>query len=85
MSALPTLTSYTFGANQLELDYSDGTQYFLNYKDIISVQIDPTTGEYIVRVYLSEEVGNSIFVSNTDLVALGTTYTAFVSTLNSYL
>jgi hypothetical protein len=85
MSALPTLTSYTFGANQLELDYSDGTQYFLNYKDIVSVQIDPTTGEYIVRVYLSGEVGNSIFVSNTDLVALGTTYTAFVSTLNSNL
>lgn len=85
MAALPTLTNYNFGASQLRLDYSDGRQYFLNYKDIVAVQIDPTTGIYVVRIYPSGEVGASISVSNTDLVALGTTYTSFVSTLNSYL
>jgi len=85
MAALPSLTAYSFGAEQLELDYADGRQYFLNYKDIVGVEIDPTTGIYVVRIYPSGQVGVSISVSNTDLVALGTTYTAFVSTLNSNL
>ena len=85
MAALPSLTAYNFGTEQLRLDYADGRQYFLNYKDIVGVQIDPTSGVYIVRIYPSGEVGASISVSNTDLVALGTTYTSFVSTLNSYL
>jgi hypothetical protein len=85
MAALPSLTAYNFGTEQLRLDYADGRQYFLNYKDIVGVQIDPTSGVYIVRIYPSGEVGASISVANPDLVALGTTYTAFVSTLNSYL
>ena len=85
MAALPSLTVFNFGTEQLRLDYADGRQYFLNYKDIVGVQIDPTTGIYVVRIYPSGEVGVSISVANPDLIALGTTYTAFVSTLNSYL
>jgi hypothetical protein len=85
MAALPALSNFNFGVDQLRLDYADGRQYFLNYKDIVAVQIDTTTGIYVVRIYPSGEVGSSISVSNPDLIALGTTYTAFVSTLNSYL
>jgi hypothetical protein len=85
MAALPALSNFNFGVDQLRLDYADGRQYFLNYKDIVAVQIDPTTGIYVVRIYPSGEVGSSISVSNPDLIARGTTYTAFVSTLNSYL
>jgi hypothetical protein len=83
--ALPTLTARTFGATQLQLTYADGRQYFLNYRDIISTELDATDGITKVRIYLSGGLDESMFVTNTDLVALGTTASAFLTTLNTYL
>ena len=83
--ALPTLTARTFGATQLQLTYADGRQYFLNYRDIISSELDATDGIQKVRIYLSRGLDEAMFVSNTDLVALGTTASAFIATLNTYL
>jgi hypothetical protein len=83
--ALPTLTARTFGSTQLQLTYADGRQYFLNYRDIISTELDGTDGTTKVRIYLSGGLDESMFVTNADLVALGTTAAAFIATLNTYL
>jgi hypothetical protein len=83
--ALPTLTARTFGSTQLQLTYADGRQYFINYRDIISTELDATDGITKVRIYLSGTLDESIFVTNADLVALGTTAAAFIATLNTYL
>jgi hypothetical protein len=83
--ALPTLTATSFVATQLRLTYADGRQYFLNYRDIISTELDATDGITKVRIYLSGTLDESIFVTNGDLVALGTTAAAFIATLNTYL
>jgi len=83
--ALPTLTARTFGSTQLQLTYADGRQYFLKYRDIISTELDATDGITKVRIYLSGTLDESIFVTNGDLVALGTTAAAFIATLNTYL
>ena len=83
--ALTTLTSRTFGATQLQLTYSDGRQYFLNYRDINATELDSTSGITKVRIYLSGGLDESMFVTGPDLVAIGTTASIFLSTLNSYL
>jgi len=83
--ALATLTARTFGATQLTLTYSDGRVYYLNYRDINATELDGTSGITKVRIYLSGGLDESMFVSGPDLVAIGTTAPAFLSTLNSYL
>ena len=54
----------------------------MNYADIITVELDPTSGETLVRIYAEGEVSVTLTASNTDLVALGTTATAFITNLN---
>lgn len=83
--ALATLTARTFGATQLQLTYSDGRQYFLNYRDINATELDSTSGITKVRIYLSGGLDESMFVTGPDLVAIGTNALSFLSTLNTYL
>ena len=83
--ALTTLTSQAFLATQLRLTYSDGRQYFLNYRDINATELDSTSGITKVRIYLSGGLDESMFVTGPDLVAIGTTANAFLTTLNTYL
>ena len=83
--ALATLTARTFGATQLQLTYSDGRQYFLTYRDITATELDSTSGITKVRIYLSGGLDESMFVTGPDLVAIGTTASAFLTTLNTYL
>lgn len=83
--ALATLTARTFGATQLTLTYSDGRVYYLNYRDINATELDSTSGITKVRIYLSGGLDESMFVTGPDLVAIGTTASAFLTTLNSYL
>lgn len=55
----------------------------MNYADIITVELDPTSGETLVRIYAEGEVSVTLTASNTDLVAFnGTTATAFITNLN---
>ena len=83
--ALATLTARTFNPTQLVLTYSDGRVYYLNYRDINATELDGTSGITKVRIYLSGGLDESMFVSGPDLVAIGTTASAFLSTLNTYL
>ncbi len=83
--ALPSLTTASFLSTQLTLTYSDGRQYFLNYRDINATELDSTSGITKVRIYLSGGLDESMFVTGPDLVAIGTTATAFLTTLNTYL
>lgn len=83
--ALATLTARTFGATQLQLTYSDGRQYFLNYRDINATELDSTSGITKVRIYLSGGLDESMFVTGPDLVAIGTNALTFLNNLNSYL
>ena len=83
--ALATLTALNFQATQLELTYSDGRVYYLNYRDINATELDGTSGITKVRIYLSGGLDESMFVSGPDLVDIGTSASAFLSTLNTYL
>jgi hypothetical protein len=82
MSALPALTAYSFGASQLVLTYADGRVFYVNYADIITVELDPTSGESLVRIYAEGEVSATLTISNTALAGLGTTAAAFITNLN---
>jgi hypothetical protein len=82
MPALPRLTAFSLGTSQLVLTYADGRIFYVNYADIITVELDPTSGETLVRIYAEGEVSVTLTASNTDLVALGTTATAFITNLN---
>ena len=85
--ALPSLTARTLGATQLQLTYSDGRQYFLNYRDINATELDGTSGITKVRIYLSGGLDESISVTATDLSTTtpSTTPAAFIAALNALL
>lgn len=86
--ALPSLTTASFLGTQLTLTYSDGRQYFLNYRDINATQLDSTFGVSRVRIYLSGSLDESMSVTSTDVASLSApnnTLAGFIATLNSYL
>lgn len=86
--ALPSLTTASFLSTQLTLTYSDGRQYFLNYRDINATQLDSTFGVSRVRIYLSGSLDESMSVTSTDVASLSApnnTLAGFIATLNSYL
>jgi len=83
MPALPALTAFSFGTTQLILTYADGRVFYVNYKNIICNLDDPTTGEVILRIYQDGQI--TLVISATDLVAIGTTISAFLASLNIYV
>ena len=86
--ALPALTTASFGATQLSLTFSDGRQYFINYRDINATQIDSTYPPTRVRLFTSGNLDESIAVTSTDIAGLpapNNTPAGFIATLNSYL
>lgn len=86
--ALPSLTTASFLGTQLTLTYSDGRQYFLNYRDINATQLDSTFGVSRVRIYLSGSLDESMSVTSADVASLpapNNTLAGFIATLNSYL
>ena len=83
MPALPALTAATFGTTQLILTYADGRIFYANYKDIICNLYDPTTGEITLKIYQDGQI--TLVISATDLVAIGTTISAFLASLNTYV
>ena len=83
MPALPALTAFSFGTTQLILTYADGRVFYVNYKNIICNLDDPTTGEVILRIYQDGQI--TLVISANDLVAIGTTISAFLASLNTYV
>ena len=83
MPALPALTAFSFGTTQLILTYADGRVFYVNYKNIICNLDDPTTGEVILRIYQDGQI--TLVISANDLVAIGTTISAFLASLNIYV
>ena len=83
MPALPALTAFSFGTTQLILTYADGRVFYVNYKNIICNLDDPTTGEVILRIYQDGQI--TLVISANDLVAIGTTISAFLTSLNIYV
>lgn len=83
MSALPALTARTFGATQLILTYADGRIFYVNYKDIICNLYDPTTGEITLKIYQDGQI--TLVITAADLTAIGTSISAFLTTLSSYV
>ena len=81
MSALPALTAFSFGTTQLVLTYADGRIFYVNYKDIICNLYDPTTGEITLKIYQDGQI--TLVISAADLVAIGTTISAFLTSLNT--
>lgn len=53
----------------------------MNYKDIICNLYDPTTGEITLKIYQDGQI--TLVISATDLVAIGTTISTFLTSLNT--
>lgn len=53
----------------------------MNYKDIICNLYDPTTGEITLKIYQDGQI--TLVISAADLVAIGTTISAFLTSLNT--
>lgn len=83
--ALSRLTNYTLASNLIRLDYADGRQWFIPYSGIIATMIDPTSGQYVAKLFEKGLVGETLEATQSDLAALGTNVQAFINALNGIL
>jgi hypothetical protein len=81
--ALSKLTNYVLNANYIRLDYADGRQWYVPYAKIIATLIDPTSGQYIAKLFEKGLVGETLEATQSDLAALGTNVQAFIFDLNN--
>lgn len=81
--ALSRLTNFVLNATFLRLDYADGRQWYVPYPQIIATLIDPTSGQYIAKLFEKGLVGETLEATQADLVALGTDVQDFINELNN--
>ena len=77
--ALSKLTNFVLNATFLRLDYADGRQWYVPYPQIIATLIDPTSGQYIAKLFEKGLVGETLEATQADLVALGTDVQDFIN------
>jgi hypothetical protein len=80
--ALARLTQFQFLDRELLLSYSDGRQWYVPYLGIIATLIDPTSGEYVAKIFEKGLVGETLEATQADLNTLGSNVSAFVAELN---
>lgn len=83
--ALSKLTNYVLSDSFIRLDYADGRQWYVPYGQIIATLIDPTSGQYIAKLFEKGLVGETLEATQADLAALGTNVQAFIDALNTIL
>jgi hypothetical protein len=79
--ALQRLTSFSFGQRLLTLNYGGTEVYYVPYSHLISFEYDPTTLDPKVYIYLHGTLDNVLSVSQSELVALGSSISAFLASL----
>ena len=80
--ALGRLTSFTFGNSFLTLVYANSQTYYVSYAHIIAGESDSRSGDLTIWIYTAGEVGETLSVKNSDLVAIGSSATAFLALFN---
>lgn len=81
--ALSRLTNFVLNANYIRLDYADGRQWYIPYSQIIATLIDPTSGQYIAKLFERGLVGETLEATQSDLANLGSSVADFVFNLNN--
>ena len=80
--ALGRLTSFTFGNSFLTLVYANSQTYYVSYAHIIAGESDSRSGDLTIWIYTAGEVGETLSVKNSDLVAIGSSAAAFLALFN---
>jgi len=83
--ALGRLTSFTFGTRFLTLVYANSQTYYVSYAHIIGFELDPRTTDTTVWIYPHGEVSETLSVKNSDLVAIGSSASAFLASLQGVM
>ena len=81
--ALARLTQFQFLDRELLLSYSDGRQWYVPYLGIVATLIDPTSGQYIAKLFEKGLVGETLEATQSDLVNLGSSVFEFIFDLNN--
>ena len=81
--ALARLTQFQFLDRELLLSYSDGRQWYVPYLGIIATLIDPTSGEYVAKIFEKGLVGETLEATQNDLNALGSDVWDFIKDINN--
>jgi hypothetical protein len=79
--ALSRLTSFSFGEKLLTLTYANSQTYYVSYAHLVAFELDPRTTDPKVYIYTHGETSETLFVSSSDLVALGSSISAFLASL----
>jgi hypothetical protein len=69
----------------LTLNYSGSEVYYVPYAHLISFEYDPTTLDPKVYIYLHGTLDNVLSVSESELVAIGSSISAFLASLQGVL
>jgi len=83
--ALQRLTSFSFGQRLLTLNYSGSEVYYVPYAHLISFEYDPTNLDPKVYIYLHGTLDNVLSVSESALVAIGSSIGAFLAALQGVM
>jgi hypothetical protein len=81
--ALARLTQFQFLDRELLLSYSDGRQWYVPYLGIIATLIDPTSGEYVAKIFEKGLVGETLEATQANLNALGSNVSSFINQVNN--
>ena len=83
--ALGRLTSFTFGTRFLTLVYDNSQTFYVSYAHLIGFESDPRSGDLTIWIYTAGEVSETLSVRNSDLVAIGSSASAFLASLQGVL
>jgi hypothetical protein len=83
--ALARLTSFSFGEKLLTLTYANSQTYYVSYAHLVAFELDPRTTDPKVYIYTHGETSETLFVSSSDLVALGSSISAFLASLQGVM
>jgi hypothetical protein len=83
--ALERLTSFTFGTRFLTLVYGSTQTFYVSYAHLIGFESDPRSGDLTIWIYTAGEVSETLSVKNSDLVAIGSSASAFLALLQGVL
>jgi hypothetical protein len=63
------------------LTYANSQTYYVSYAHLVAFELDPRTTDPKVYIYTHGETSETLFVSSSDLVALGSSISAFLASL----
>ena len=83
--ALARLTSFSFGDKLLTLTYANSQTYYVSYAHLVAFELDPRTTDPKIYIYTHGQTSETLFVSSSDLLALGSSLSAFLASLQGVM